>query len=928
MKQVNQMYIHPRAGENHYSLDGLWAYTWSEQPVDSPELLTFKYHTRLPASVYWNLYESDLLPHPYVGCNSRAYTWADQHVWYFQKQFTVSEAMDLGRALLCFDGVAYSCEVWLNGHLLGDHNGMFGGPILEVSDFIRFGAENVITVAVFAATHPSRAPYANRDAGNTAIVPWNVTRDDESSNGDFIVMGLWRSVRIEFLPALHLARPYLFTRSVEEHAASLSLEVEVIQADYDEFSYPRDCESETYGYTFAYRDGLGDACKDESVELQVTLRHKGSGLTALEEKHSILLLDYSRLGIENEFRESNFVNLELLLPEPKLWNPVGLGDPYLYEVALVLVKDDTVTDEIRFDFGVRTVQLLPTAGKKMRSRWDNFQFNVNGRSFFLKGMNWMPLDFLYREDEREYRWILHTVKEAGIQLLRVWSGGGYPESEYFYRICNELGIMVWQDSFIANMDTPNYPQDELQEQLCLYLYRLRNHPSLVLHCGGNEFNPYSYGNAASMFVIERNVRDLDPGRAFKRTTPDRGSAHIYRDMEAVWYRLSYRQLPFVGESGIHSFPNAKSLKQLLSEDEYGLPINDMIQPGFRDSHPELLNHFTEYVPERVPRMLSRASAITDVSNADIETLALATQMASAEYYQIMIQGMRENYPVCGGIMPWVLKRPWTTVGIQLIDGLGEPIAPFYAVKSAYRPVDLLIGFTRLIFGPGESMNLPIRLIQENTDSFSLSGSVVKLEIFNDRLELLQQWDYSTHGAGSEFITEIAEPAYSIPSTYSERFFVVRLSLYQEGDMALQSIYWPKSLQRMSDVAYRTAYRSEARENIYFDRGPWLKDSVSTAEPAVLICEVVEVLPLKDFQRYRISIRNQTDVAAFPVSLQLAEDDSVQYSSDNYFFLPAGETREIILHCFDRTDSTRELTLLVSAWNTNQCRLPLNGQALL
>lgn len=189
----------------------------------------------------------------------------------------------------------------------------------------------------------------------------------------------------------------------------------------------------------------------------------------------------------------------------------------------------------------------------------------------------------------------------------------------------------------------------LKEQVCLNLYRIRNRPSLALHCGGNEFNPCSFGNASSMFVIERNIRDLDPSRPFKRTTPDMGSAHIYRDMEPARYRRCYGQLPFVAESGIHSFPSAKSLRQLMSAVESARPVDNMMDDSFRRTHPELLNHFTEYVPERVPRMLARASAITDIASAGIEELAEATQMASAEFYQIMSQSMRENYPVTGGL---------------------------------------------------------------------------------------------------------------------------------------------------------------------------------------------------------------------------------------------------------------------------------------
>lgn len=133
---------------------------------------------------------------------------------------------------------------------------------------------------------------------------------------------------------------------------------------------------------------------------------------------------------------------------------------------------------------------------------------------------------------------------------------------------SSIDIMVWQDMFIANtLDTHDYPQDILEDQIAYNLYRIRNHCSLALVCGGNEFNPYTKENAASMFVTERTVRTLVPDRLFHYTTPDGGSAHVYIDLEPVWYRHYYSALPFLAESGLHSMPNFKSLKKLISQKE-------------------------------------------------------------------------------------------------------------------------------------------------------------------------------------------------------------------------------------------------------------------------------------------------------------------------------------------------------------------------
>ncbi|GHV43269.1 hypothetical protein AGMMS49546_24370 [Spirochaetia bacterium] len=923
MNLESQYYIEPRSGENHFSLNGNWDFTWTEDLCGNPDDLDWKYKTQLPRSVYWSLYDTGILPHPYEKTNSKQYAWVDGMVWYYRKSFTLGREQDLGRAFLCADGAAYYTRVWVNGHLIGDHAGMFGGPVADIYSHLHFNGGNEIVFAVRSADYgKDLPPYAYQSADNKAIVPWNIVKDGHTSNGDFTVLGLWRPIRIEFLSPLHLGRPYLTTISADKGNARLHLQVELIQDEIKEADFPKEYERGTYGYTFAYRDGLTGIVLDKTVKLTIKVKEKNTGHIALEKTEDISLLDYPKAGYLSEYYEGNYINLDLLVEKARLWNPVGLGDPFLYEVSIVLLRDDKELDQLIFDYGIRTLYMTKTAGKQYRSRWDCFQFVVNGEKFFLKGVNWMPVDFLYKEEEREYRWILEMVKSAGIQLIRVWSGGGYPESDCFYRLCDELGLMVWQDNFICNMDTPNWPQDVLQAQVCMNLYRIRNHPSLAVHCGGNEFNPYSFGNAASMFIIERNIRDLDPSRDFKRTSPDRGSAHIYRDMEPTWYRHCYTQLPFVGESGIHSFPNAKSLAQLISAEEYAKPVDDMLLESFRETHPELLNHFTEYVPERVPRMLARASAITDTSSASLEDLAEATQLASAEFYQIMIQSIRENYPVSGGMMLWVLKRAWTTIGIQLVDGLGDPIIPFYYVKNAYAPVNTVVSLPHLIYKVNEKVKLPLRVINESRKE--LKGITVRLEVYDHLLKKTMEKNYKKDIPENCFLSKINDAEFSIPEDFRDTFFFIRAALYHDGALLHQSIYWPKCLGLMDDETFFKKRRASPQENIVFNQGPWLKEEVKKAEQASLYAECRKISTGAEDGRSRFAIRlvNGSPNPAFPVSLRIIDHRCVQHLTDNFFFMEAGETRELELDIFDRSGSLNRFNLDISAWNTEPLFLPL------
>ena len=103
-------------------------------------------------------------------------------------------------------------------------------------------------------------------------------------------------------------------------------------------------------------------------------------------------------------------------------------------------------------------------------------------------MNFTPQDILLETSEERYRWTLNAAKRMGVQLIRIW-GGGLLETNNLYKICDELGLMVWQDFPIGNQDTPEYPQEIWEAQVVQNIVRLRNHPSLVVWCGGNDSIP-------------------------------------------------------------------------------------------------------------------------------------------------------------------------------------------------------------------------------------------------------------------------------------------------------------------------------------------------------------------------------------------------------------------------------------------------------
>ena len=900
-------YIEPRKGKNHIDLDKDWDFTWADNTIEDLSELAWKYKTDIPKSLYFSLYEAGILPHPYEGVNSKLYHWVDEKVWYYRKKFILDKSDFKGNAFLSFDGVAYYCRVWVNGHLLGEHEGMFGGPVCDVVDFLNLSGENEIAVEVKACNYDIKDDFNswNLNGENTQIVPWNIARDSETSTGDFIVMGIWNRVRLDFVEKLHISRPYMYTKSINENFAELFLEFEIADGQVQElkpyFGYNNDC----YSYTRAYDNGLTGEKHDTEVEIRIKLTEPDTNKTAYESCDSVKFTDFEKSLINPKYYELQFFSKEIRLENPRLWFPLGLGEPFLYKVRIEMYCDGALCDSHDFMTGVRTFESRRSAGEKYRTRWEEFRFSVNGRDFFLKGMNWTPIDYLYDINPNEYEWALTLVKNAGIQLLRVWSGGGMPETDTFYDLCDKLGIMVWQDHMIANTSaTQSFPQDILESQEAYNIYRIRNHPSLVIHCGGNEFNPYNTNNAASMFVIDRTVRTLDPSKIFHYTTADKGSAHIYRDMEPVWYRHIYKQLPFLAESGIHSFPNYRTIKKLINEKESSGVLPDLSSKEFGKNFPELINHFSEYNPDRIPRMLARASQIIDVNKFTLEDICEATQVQAYEFYQLMIQSMRENYPVCGGVMPWVFKRPWTTTAIQTVDGMGLPTYPYYAVKNSYSGINICLCQQWSVTAPYEEIPVSVKIFNETVDT--LEGSIINVTIYSPDMSIAKEYKEAVSQKKTEYNFESFKP----DDTYTDKSFLICADITRDNTILSRATYFVKCISELADSELYKKYRSEPTENLFFENGGQLKNTIIDAKRANLEGKIINTGSEGRYIFADIEITNNSDVAVFPVTVETQDENIRFFLSDNFFLMKAGECKKVRI----TFDADKASDVVIKCWN--------------
>ncbi|MFC5007739.1 glycoside hydrolase family 2 protein [Dactylosporangium cerinum] len=375
--------------------------------------------------------------------------------------------------------------------------------------------------------------------------------------------------------------------------------------------------------------------------------------------------------------------LVLEVPDVELWWPVGYGGQPRYPLT-VRAGADTWTRRI----GFRTVELDP----------DAFRLAVNGRPVFVKGFNWIPDDcFPARVTADRLRERFGQAVDTGANLLRVWGGGRY-ESEDFYDLADELGVLVWQDFPFA---CAAYPEEEpfrseVEAEAREQVTRLAPHPSLVLWCGNNEnlwghqewgwpeaLEGRSWGAGFYFELLPRVVGELDPTRPYWPGTPysgapDRdvmddstGTIHIWD----VWNTEDYSRYDaytprFVAEFGFQGPPVYATLRAAVSDE----PLT-ADSPGVR--------HHQKAVGGNEKLLLGLGRHLPPP--ADVDDWHYYTSLNQARAVAYGLERFRSLMPYCMGAIVWQLNDCWPVTSWAAVDGAGRRKPLWYAIRRAYAP---------------------------------------------------------------------------------------------------------------------------------------------------------------------------------------------------------------------------------------------------
>ena len=443
-----------------------------------------------------------------------------------------------------------------------------------------------------------------------------------------------------------------------------------------------------------------------SVEEHVptlTVRPKIVG-TREGHKVQIQVLDGEKL-IAQEIISAELDSYTFKVPGAQLWQPRGRGDQKLYSVEVQLFHDGKVLQKEIKSVGFRTIELDTSALDSPDFPNQNlFAIKVNGLRLWIKGVNWIPDDpFPTRVTRERYEMQIKDMLEANVNGIRVWGGGIY-ESEDFYNLCDQEGIVVWQDFLFACAAYPETPEmfEEVELEAAEAVLRLENHPSLVMWCGGNEcIEGFQYwgwketlagkpwGETFYRKTLDQVVKELDgtrpyiPGSPFSTHSDDvnsfqSGTNHIWD----VWNELGYERYEqytpsFAAEFGFNG-PGSWSMltqaigKNTLDSDDTDVAIHQKALNGMDKVAEGLAREFSKPPTQGVPWYFAAA-------------------LDQARAVEVGLKHFRSQSEVCSGAILWQFNDMWPAISWSVVDYTGFRKLAWHTMKSAYQPRTIAIG---------------------------------------------------------------------------------------------------------------------------------------------------------------------------------------------------------------------------------------------
>lgn len=615
----------------------------------------------VPGTVLNSLVYNQIYPEPYWGLNNKLTTalipdlndvGRDFYTYWFRTEFKLNAKDHTGRRTwLQVDGINYRAELWLNGHLIGNIAGMFKQKAIDVTDYIVFDEENVLAIKTIPVDNAGTimpkggkswgATGEYQNGGNGEIgknvtmlmtVGWDFTFSDGIRDRN---TGIWKELSLFTTGELKLAHPFVKS--------------ELAHPNYDEARETISVEVNNVGYKTQHVKVIGEI-KGENIRFEKKLKL------------------YRGITEEVIFTPEEYP--QLVMKNPRLWWPIHKGEQNLYEVMFKIEQEGAVVDSITSRFGIR--ELISDTNSPDGSR----SFYINGKPLFIKGSNWLPENMLRTSPERTYAELRYTA-QAGVNLLRLWAGG-ITESDYFYQLCDELGILVWTEFWMTG-DT-KHPDDEgmHSDNMISTIKRIRNHPSLAYYVCSNETTETQYA--------ERVVKTMDGTRGYQMQSECCGihdgspykQVNIMCHYENTASDRGSRIDGFNPEYGSPCLPTVECLREMMSEKDLW-PMNKEVWDYSDGNGFHLMSTLYKDMVDEYGESHS------------IDEFARKGQFVGAFNYKSIWEVWNYNKlnygdRYCAGFLFWYHNCPIRQVCARMWDWSLEPTAALYAAQNACEPL--------------------------------------------------------------------------------------------------------------------------------------------------------------------------------------------------------------------------------------------------
>ena len=623
-----------------------------------------EYPCTLPADNLSVLHNAGAIPDPYYADNELLVQWVGAEDWTYYSEFDIDEGFHHSSQLyLELNRIDTFSEVYLNGAPVGTTNNMFLRYRFDVTKTAVPG-KNRLEIKF---TSPVRRALELKRQ-----LPYPIPHQDYpvQAQGRNLIRKVQCHAGWDWGPCLMVCGIY-------EPVRLCSTELERIEAVHHEAELSESSENrwslqvttELYS-RFAGRTKLRIECAGVVTEQEIELNG----------------------GLHKVISDLEVIN-------PQLWWPAGYGEQPLYELQ-VTSSNDTFRQKI----GFRSIEVLTQPDE----HGIGMVFRVNGKDIFAKGANWIPPDALpARHTRAQYEQLLESARQANMNMLRVWGGGQY-EYDYFYEICDQKGLLVWQDFMFACAMYPSSPTflENVRHEAEYQIKRLKHHPSIALWCGNNEdigaltwFEESRQNRDRYIIdydrlnegVLAKAVKSIDPQRKWWSSSPSAGEGDYSDcwhddskgDMHywSVWhegqpFEAYYSVTPrFCSEFGFQSFPSVENIKTYTPLDQLNItsPIVEHHQKNDRGNS-IIISTISRYF--RFPTSFDEIVYLSRIQQA----MAIKT---AVEYW-------RSRRPVCMGTLYWQLNDNWPVASWSSVEygGTWKPL--HYNAQRFYAPQHLVI----------------------------------------------------------------------------------------------------------------------------------------------------------------------------------------------------------------------------------------------